>query len=143
MKAERGGRHCPARASVVILTGKPFGLSGGFYMTFTERLQDIVSKGIATSKDIASRARDQAQTWGEMGVLRIEIVQLRSQAEKMIMKLGAEVYTEFVQMSQASIVSDAPAIKSILRNIHEIELAIDEKEEHYRKLGGKDADLDA
>ena len=111
-------------------------------MTFSERMRGMIDKGIAASKDVAARAQEQAQVWGEMGVLRIEIMQLRSQAEKLIARLGAEVYSEFVEMSQASIRADAPAIKSILVSIHETEASIDEKEAKYKKLGGKDADLD-
>jgi hypothetical protein len=110
-------------------------------MNFSERMTGAIDKGIAASKEVAARAGEQVQLWGEKGVLRIEILQLRSQAEKLIARLGAQVYSEFVEMSQSSIGADAPGIKSILAEIHEIELAIDEKERQFRKLGGKDADL--
>jgi hypothetical protein len=110
-------------------------------VNLSERMREAVNKGIAASKDIAARAGEQAQVWGEKGTLRIEIMQLRSQAEKLISRLGAEVYAQFVEMSQSSIEADDPDIKSILVSIHEAEKSIDEKEAQYRALGGKDADL--
>jgi hypothetical protein len=112
-------------------------------MKFSERMQDLITKGIESSRDIASRARAQAQTWGELGVLRIEIMQLRSQAEKLVARLGAEVYHEFVEMGQAGVQADAPAVQSILANIAEIESAIGKKETRFREVGGKDADLES
>lgn len=111
-------------------------------MTFSERMQGLINKGIETSKDVVAKAKDQAQTWGEMGVLKIEIMQLRSQAEKTVARLGAHVYADFAEMGQTSISADAPAIKGLIANIKEIEAAIDDKEARYRKLGGKDSDLE-
>ncbi len=111
-------------------------------MTFSQRTQDLISKGIAASKDIAMRAGEQAQAWGEMGVLRIEIIQLHSQAEKLTARLGAEVYGRFVEESQESVAANDTSIKAVLAAIHEAEVAIIEKEGRYRKLGGKDSDLE-
>lgn len=111
-------------------------------MTFSERMQGIINKGIEASRDAVTKAKDQAQTWGEMGVLKIEIMQLRSQAEKTIARLGAHVYAEFAEMGQTSISSEAPAIKALIANVREIEAAIDDKEARYRRLGGKDSDLE-
>jgi hypothetical protein len=111
-------------------------------MKFSERMQTLIGKGIAASKEVAARASEQAQTWGEMGVLRIEIIQLRSQEEKLTTKLGAEVYAEFVEESQSAVYADAPAIKNILVSIHETEKAIVEKEAAYRRLGGRESELE-
>ena len=111
-------------------------------MTFSERMHGRINKGIETSKDIASRARDQAQAWGEMGVLKIEILQLRSQAEKLVSRLGAHTYAELVERSKPSLLATDPVTASILRSIREAEAAIAEKEAAYRKTGGKELDLE-
>jgi len=111
-------------------------------MTFSERMQSLINKGIEGSKDIAARARDQAQAWGEMGVLKIEILQLRSQAEKLVGRLGAHTYAELVERSKPSIEASEPVTASILRSIREAEAAIAEKEAAYRKVGGKDDDFE-
>lgn len=111
-------------------------------MTFSEKMQDFINKGIAASKDLASKAGSQAQTWGEMGVLKIEIVQLRSQAEKTTAKLGAEVYAAFAEKGQKTLSADSPAVRDLIARIGEIEKLIGEKEERFGRLGGKDSDLD-
>lgn len=111
-------------------------------MTFSEKMQDFINKGIAASKDFAVKAGGQAQTWGEMGVLKIEIIQLRSQAEKTTAKLGAEVYAAFAEKGQKTLSAESPAVRDLILRIGEVEKLIDEKEEKYRRLGGKDSDLD-
>lgn len=111
-------------------------------MTFSERMQNLINKGIEGSKDIAARARDQAQAWGEMGVLKIEILQLHSQAEKLVSRLGAHTYAEFVERSQPKLESTEPVTASILKSIREAEVAIADKEAAYRRIGGKDLDLE-
>lgn len=111
-------------------------------MTFSERMQSLINKGIEGSKDIAARARDQAQAWGEMGVLKIEILQLRSQAEKLVSRLGAHTYAELVERGRPGLDATEPVTSSILKSIKEAEAAIAEKEAAYRKVGGKDIDLE-
>ena len=111
-------------------------------MTFSERMQALINKGIEGSKDIAARARDQAQAWGEMGVLKIEILQLRSQAEKLVSRLGAHTYAELVERSKPSVSIEDPVTASILRSVREAEAAIADKEAAYRRIGGKDLDLE-
>jgi len=49
-------------------------------MKFSERMQDIINKGVATSKDLLSKAGAKAKELGSMGVLRIEILQLQAHA---------------------------------------------------------------
>lgn len=111
-------------------------------MTFSERMQDLIDKGITASREIAGKAGEQAQAWGEMGVLKIEIIQLRSEAEKHTAKLGALVYARFVEESAAELAVADPGVKALLQQIRRTETAILEKESRYRKLGGKDGDLE-
>ena len=66
-------------------------------MNFSERMKNIVDQGIKASKELAKQAGEKAQQWGEMGVLKLEIIQLRNQAEKMTARLGAEVYAVLVE----------------------------------------------
>jgi hypothetical protein len=111
-------------------------------MAFSDKLRDMVNTGMAASRDIMSKAASQAQTWGEMGVLKVEIVQYRSQAEKLTTKLGAEAYAAFAERKDPSLSANAPTVSDLVGRIAELGRLIDEKEAAYRKLGGKDSDLD-
>lgn len=111
-------------------------------MTFSEKMRDMVNKGMAVSREAVSKAGAQAQVWGEMGVVKVEILQYRSQAEKLTTQLGAEVYSTFAEKGQKTLSADSPAIRDLIAKISELEKLIDEKEERFRKLGGKETDLE-
>lgn len=110
-------------------------------MTFSERMKDFLDQGIKASKDIAKQAGDKAQQWGEMGVLKLEITQLKSQSEKLTARLGAEVYEVLVEKGQKTVGKDSPAIRETIDRIEEVEAQIAVKEQAFRKAGGKDEDL--
>ncbi|HSV56481.1 MAG TPA: hypothetical protein VLH39_05165 [Magnetospirillaceae bacterium] len=111
-------------------------------MTFSEKLKQIVNSGLDTSRDIVSKAGGKAQQWGEMGVVRVEILQLRAQAEKLTARLGAEVYEVLVEKGQKTVSRETPAVREVLERISELETGISAKEAQFRKLGGKDEELD-
>lgn len=110
-------------------------------MTFSEKMRDMLSKGMAASQDIIAKAASQAKTWGEMGALRVEIIQLRAQAEKLTAHLGAETYAALVERKEASVSVDDPAIRDILARISDLDRLVAEKEAEYSRLGGKESDL--
>jgi hypothetical protein len=110
-------------------------------MAFSDKMLDMVNKGMAVSRDIVSKAASQAQVWGEMGVLKVEVVQLRSQAEKLTAQLGAEVYAAFTERKEQSLSANAPALRDLIGRIADIGRIIEDKEAAFRKLGGKESDL--
>lgn len=110
-------------------------------MTFSEKIKDFVDQGMKTSKEILKQAGDKAQHWGELGVLKMEIVQLRSQAEKLTTRLGAEVYETLVEKGQKTVSKDTVSIKETLDHIIELEKTIADKEALFTKGGGKEEDL--
>ncbi len=112
-------------------------------MNFSDRMQEFITKGIAASKEFVTKAGEQAQTWGEMGVLKVEIIQLRSQAEKQIARLGAEVYAALAERGEPAVSLGNPTIRDAIGRIKEIETLIDDKEARFKKLGGKDSDLES
>jgi hypothetical protein len=111
-------------------------------MAFSDKLRGMVNTGMAASREIVSKATAQAQTWGEMGVLKVEIVQYRSQAEKLTAKLGAEAYAAFAERKEPSLAANDPAVSELVGRIAELGRLIDEREATYRRLGGKDSELD-
>ncbi|HUW39833.1 MAG TPA: hypothetical protein VMV90_02405 [Rectinemataceae bacterium] len=111
-------------------------------MAFSDKMNDFLSKGLAGSRDLLAKAGAQAQTWGEMGVLKLEILQLKSEAEKASARLGNAVYASFVERSAAHISAEEPEFKALLRKLSDLDSQIAEMEERYRRLGGSASDLD-
>jgi hypothetical protein len=111
-------------------------------MAFSDKMFDMVNKGMAASRAIVAKASSQAHVWGEMGVLKVEVVQMRAQAEKLTAKLGAEVYAAFAERKETSVSSDKAVIKDLIGRIADLGRAIEEKEAAFKKLGGNESDLD-
>jgi ribosomal protein L11 len=106
-------------------------------VTFAEKLQIIINKGVAASMDLATKVGEKAKDLGAKGVLKLEIVQLESQAEKLIAKLGSEVYITLVDKDQATVSRDTPSIRAILKEIEQVRERNEQKEKEYRSIGGK------
>jgi hypothetical protein len=77
---------------------------------------------------VLSRARDKAQDLGERGVLRIEIVQLENQAERLLGKLGAVTYETLVVEEKDQLSSDSEELRAVLDEINDVQARIKEKE---------------
>jgi len=97
-------------------------------MTFSDRMKEIWDQGFAASKDFAIKAGGKAQELGERGILTIEIKQLEGQAQKLINRLGNEVYAAFAEHDQKTVSSDDSPIKGILTEISLIKESIEQKE---------------
>lgn len=104
-------------------------------------MQDMINKGLAASKDLAIKAGAKAKELGEKGILRVEILQLKSRVEKLTAKLGIEAYAAFVDRNQTTISKDSPEVAKILSEIEELRHSIEGKESEYKKIGGKEDDL--
>lgn len=111
-------------------------------MSFSDKLKGFMEKSFDASKEFLSKAGAQAQTWGEMGKLKFDIMQLRSKAQSLTSQLGAETYRLLVEKGEPMIGSYTEGIAPILVHLKQIEKEIDEKETAFRNAGGKDADLD-
>ena len=107
-------------------------------MTFAEKMQGIINKGVAASRDLANRASEKAKDLGAMGVLKLEILQLQSHAEKLIAKLGNEVYATLVDAKHTTVSRDTPSIRDTLKEIEDLRLRIEQKEKEYHSIGGKE-----
>ncbi len=110
-------------------------------MALSDQIKQFVEQGMAASKDILGKMGDKAQQWGELGVLKMEILQLRSQSQKLTARLGAEVYETLVEKNQHTVSKDSPAVRDTIARLQELESAIDEKETTFKEKGGKTEDL--
>jgi predicted secreted protein len=90
----------------------------------------LIDKGLDASRDFAKKA-------GEKDVLKLDIAQLESRAEKLIAKLGAEVYASMVDRNVQTVSRDTAAVSSILKEIEELRGTIEGKEKEYAGIGGK------
>lgn len=93
-----------------------------------EKAQDWSEKGLQASKEFVSKAGAKAQDLGERGVLMLEIRQMEGQAQKLIGRLGAEVYSAFVEREAKSVTVSTPEIKAILTELAAVRAAIEKRE---------------
>jgi hypothetical protein len=97
-------------------------------MSFKDKVKDAMGQSLQASRDFMSKAGAKAQDLGEKGVLKLEIVQLKGQVQKLLGTLGHEVYASLAEKNLGTISSEDPVIKGILSEISSIKEAIDNKE---------------
>ena len=97
-------------------------------MDFWDRVKTTIDKGLESSRDVLSRARDTAQDFGERGVLRVEILQLENQAEKLVGKLGAVAFEILVLEDQKQLTTETPGARELIDEINDVRTRIKEKE---------------
>jgi hypothetical protein len=95
-------------------------------MAFAEKMQGIINRGVAEAKDLGSK-----------GVLKLEIMQLQARTERLLTRLGSEVYMALVDGNQATVSRDGPSIRDILKEIAGLHAENDLKEKEYHSIGGK------
>jgi hypothetical protein len=105
-------------------------------MTIAGKMQGMFTKGVSVSKNLARKARGKAGDLGAMGVLKLEIVQLQSQAEKLIAKLGNEVYATLVDRDHATVSRETPSIRAVLKQIKGLRARNELKEKEYHAISG-------
>jgi two-component SAPR family response regulator len=93
---------------------------------------------VAATKDLASKAGEKAKDLGAMGMVKLEIMQLESHAEKVIARLGNEVYRALVEKNGNSVSRDTPLISDMLKEIEGLRARIELKEKEYHSIGGKE-----
>jgi len=97
-------------------------------MTFSERMNKLVDQGKTASLGLAAKAGAKAQNLGERGVLAVEIKQLESQAQKLMSRLGAEVYHAFTEQGEETLTRESAAVKTLLAEISKVRDTIEQKE---------------
>jgi hypothetical protein len=105
-------------------------------MAFSDRFKDMFEQGIAASKDFAVKAGAKAQDLGERGVLILEIKQLEGRAQKLVSRLGAEVYRIFAELGGKTASANDPVIKSLLDELASAKEAIEKREQELNGRRG-------
>jgi hypothetical protein len=107
-------------------------------MDFKKRMDELIDKGIATSRDLWGKARETARDLSQKGILTFEIGQLERQAESELARLGAHVYDALVSRKQAGVFPEAVEVRKMLDSIQDLRSRIEAKEEELRKLRQKE-----
>lgn len=97
-------------------------------MEFWDRVKSTLDKGLEGSKELLGKARDGVQDLGERGVLRVEIVQLENQAEKLVGKLGTLTYEALIVEGKDSLGKDSEGVSELIDQINDVQARIKEKE---------------
>jgi len=106
-------------------------------MKFSERMNKLLDQGKTASMGLAAKAGAKAQNLGERGVLAVEIKQLENQAQKLIGRLGAEVYHAFMEQGEETLTQESTAVKTLLSEISVIGDSIEKKEAEIKAKKGK------
>ncbi len=67
----------------------------------------------------------------------VEILQLQSQAGKLIAKLGSEVYVMLVDKNHTTVSRETASIRDLLTGIERVRTRIEAKEKEYRSISTK------
>jgi len=101
-------------------------------MTFYERMMELLDQGMIASKEFAVKAGAKAQDLGERGILMIEIKQLEVKAQKILGRLGNEVYQAFAERNLDSIEKSAPEIEPLMTELTGVRESLEKKETDLR-----------
>jgi hypothetical protein len=100
-------------------------------------MKGIFKKSALASKDLAGKAGRKVNDLGNMGLLKIESVELKAHVDGLMAKLGSEVYATLVGMDRATVSRDAHPIRDLLGEISKLQSRIEIKEKEYRAIGAK------
>lgn len=100
----------------------------------------MTAAGMDKIRDFARRAGRKAQDLSAQGVLKVEITQLNYQRDKLIARLGEEVYNSLVTLDHASVSRETAAIRGILEEIAALKAQIEAKEAECAAIGEASAE---
>jgi low affinity Fe/Cu permease len=99
------------------------------------KFSKMAAAGAEKIRDFAKRAGRKAQDLSAQGVLRVEITQLGYQRDKLIARLGEEVYNSLVTLDHATVNRETQAIRGVLDEIAQVKAQIEAKEKECADIG--------
>ncbi len=96
-------------------------------MSFLDSMEKTLNDGLDGTYDLYLKARDKASELGEKGITRMELRQLEGRAEKLMTKLGSEVYQHLVTEDQKTVSKGTEGVKDILEEIQRIQELVEQK----------------
>ncbi len=107
-------------------------------MKFSDRMQEVINKGVAGTKELLGKAGEKAKELGQKGAIKLDIFSLQAHAEKLIAKMGHEAYVAFTDKDQASVSRDAEPFAGLLKELDDLKARIEKKEADFKAVGGKE-----
>ena len=125
-----------------VIVSKGFAVKAGakaqdFGVKAGAKAQDLGAKAGAKAQDLGAKAGAKAQDLGERGILMLEIRQLEGQAQKLIGRLGTEVYQAFAEQGKKTVSAESAPIKTILSKIATARESIEQKEAELKSRKSK------
>ncbi len=94
---------------------------------FINRMKDYLDKGVEVSKDAISKAGEKVADFGGKSVVRIEISQLESKAQKELLTLGTLIYEKLAIKGALSVEKSDVEIASALAVIDKLRAEIESR----------------
>ena len=102
-------------------------------MSFWDRMEQVVNRGLESSREVLGKAKEKAKDLGEKGLLRYEITQIERQAEKKFSQLGATVYEKLVMRGQSTVSKET--VEELLDDIQELKNRLEKLENDLKEVG--------
>jgi len=103
-------------------------------MNFWESIQETINEGLAASKILLNNTTQTIKDLGQEGAIRFEILQLKTQAEKLSAKLGALVFQNLKENNGSPITGQEDFIAPLLQEIEQLKAKINQKAEQLENL---------
>ena len=100
---------------------------GGARNDFINRMKDYLDKGVEVSKDAISKAGEKVADFGGKSVVRIEISQLESKAQKELLTLGTLIYEKLSIKGESSVDKSDVEISAALAVIDKLRAEIESR----------------
>lgn len=98
-------------------------------MKLLDKLQAGLNDGLDATHDIYLKAKSKAVELGELGMTQLEIRQLEGRAEKLMARLGTEVYRLFSEEERKTVSHSTEGVKEILQELDSIKAILDNKKQ--------------
>lgn len=102
-------------------------------MAFIDKAKQWMDKSLEASKSAINKAGNAVQDFGDKSVTRIEIKKLESDQDKLFIKLGELVYSDFTDKALESLASTDKDVSEIITEISKVKSDIDEKQKMLKK----------
>ncbi len=104
-------------------------------MDFFERMKQVMSQGVETTRKGMEQAAEKARELGEKGVLKYEIMRLEKDVERRFALLGSQVYRVLSESGQSSVPASAPEVQGLVAEIRDLQKKIEDKEKALAAVG--------
>ena len=96
-------------------------------MALDPKVKAYVDKGVAASRDALTKAGSAVKDFSDKGVVRLELVQLKSQLKKTYENLGLQVFEALSGKKQQSLSADDALTAGYLTEIERLRREIEKR----------------